>query len=173
MSLDPALDLALRAGLALLFATSALAKLRDARGFADAVAGYRLLPAALAAPAAAGFLAAELALAVALWLPTARLASALVAGALLALYGLAIALNLARGRRDIDCGCGGPFGRQTLSEGLVLRNAGLAAAALLVALPLAPRALGWLDAFTALAAVTSAALLHLAASALLARPEPR
>jgi hypothetical protein len=173
VSLDPALALALRAGIALLLGSSSLAKLRDLRGFADAVAGYRLLPAALARPAAFAFAAAELGLAAGLWVPSLRAASALGAAGLLALYGLAIAVNLARGRREIDCGCGGPFGRQPLSEALVLRNALLAAAALACALPETARPLGWLDAWTVAAFVTSAALLYLAAGLLLASAEAR
>lgn len=170
--IDPVWSLALRAGLALLLAGAALAKLRDLRAFAAALAGYRLLPAALAGPAAVAFAAAELALALALWLPVLRAPAALGAALLLSLYGVAIALNLARGRRDIDCGCGGPLGRQTLSEALVLRNALLAAAAVVAALPAAPRALAWLDLWTLAAALASLAALYLAANALLARPGP-
>jgi hypothetical protein len=168
--MDPVVSLALRALLALLLGGAALAKLRDPRGFAAAVAGYRLLPAALATPAAAAFVAAELLLAAALWTPL-RTEAALGAAALLALYALAIAVNLVRGRRDIDCGCGGPLGRQALSEGLVLRNLAWAAAALACALPDAPRALAWLDLVTLAAAVAAGAALNQAAGALLARPE--
>jgi hypothetical protein len=172
MTLDPAIDLALRAGLALLFATGALAKLRDLRGFAEAVAGYRLLPEGLAAPAAAAFVAAELVLAAALFVPALRVGASLGVAAVLLLYGFAIAVNLARGRRDIDCGCEGLSGRQALSEALVLRNALLAAAALASALPVAPRPLGWLDALTGVGAVASSSLLYVAANRLLARPAP-
>jgi len=169
--MDPVIALALRASLTLLLAGAALAKLRDVRGFAAAVAGYRLLPAALAGPAAAGFVAVELALAAGLWLGPLRSASALGAAALLTLYGVAIAVNLARGRRDIDCGCGGPLGRQTLSEALVLRNLVLAGAALACSLPVAPRALAWLDLLTLGAAVGAAAALFAASNVLLA-PRP-
>jgi hypothetical protein len=166
--IDPVAALALRASLSLLLASAALAKLRDLRGFGAAVAGYRLLPEALAAPAAAVFVAAELALAAGLWLAPAP--ATLGAAALFALYGLAIAANLARGRRDIDCGCGGPLGRQPLSAGLVVRNLVLAAAALAGALPAPGRALAWLDLVTLGAAVAAAAALYGGASVLLARP---
>lgn len=166
--MDPVIALALRTGLALLLGGTALAKLRDPRGFAAAVAGYRLLPAALAGPAAALFVAAELALAAGLWIAPAPAASG--AAALLALYALAIGVNLARGRRDIDCGCGGPFGRQALSEALVLRNLVLAGAALAAGLPVAPRALGWLDALTLGASLAAAVALHVASTLLLAKP---
>ena len=166
--IDPVWSYTLRALLALLLAGTALAKLRDLRGFAGAVAGYRLLPAALAAPAAAGFAAAELVFAAGLWLPGLHVAAAFGAAALLSLYALAVAVNLARGRRDIDCGCGGPLGRQTLSEALVLRNLLLAGAALATALPVAPRALTGLDALTLAAAVSTAAGLYGASGILLA-----
>ena len=167
--MDPVGNLALRILVALLLASAALVKLRDPRGFAAAVAGYRLLPAALAPGAAAGFVAAEVALAAGLWLPPVREAAALGAAALVTLYGVAIAVNLARGRRDIDCGCGGPLGRQTLSEALVLRNLLLAGAALACALPVAPRELAWLDAVTLAAAVGAAVALYEASNVLFAR----
>jgi hypothetical protein len=113
--------------------------------------------------------AAELALAAGLWTPL-RAQAAVAPAARRPRYAGAIAANLARGRRDIDCGCGGPLGRQALSEGLVLRNLAWAGAALACALPEAPRALAWLDLVTVAAAVASGAALHAAASALLARP---
>jgi len=191
--IDPVVDLALRASLALLFATSALAKLRDLDGFAAAVAGYELLPRWLARPASRAFVALELALAAALSLPSLRvlaslgfaslrgtrplahpepeaLAAALGGASLLALYAFAIAVNLARGRRHIDCGCGGPAGRQAISGPLVLRNALLALAALALCLPVAARPFRALDFLTLLAAVAASAFLYAAANALLLRP---
>jgi Methylamine utilisation protein MauE len=167
--IDPVWSLALRAGLALLLASAAVAKLRDLGDFTEALAGYRLLPASLARPAAGVFAGAELVLALGLWPPALRAVSALGAALLLSLYGFAIAVNLARGRRDIDCGCGGPFGRQSLSEALVLRNALLVGAALAAALPVAQRALGWLDVWTLVAAAGAMAALYAAANVLLAR----
>lgn len=172
MSLDPVVAWALRAGLALLLAASALAKLRDPGAFAAAVGGYRLLPLSLARPAAAGIVAAEAVLAVALWVPALHVAAAAGVAGLLALYTLAIAWNLLRGRRDIDCGCGGPLGRRRISEALVARNAVLIGAALATTLPVLPRSLGWLDAWTVLAAVASGALLYGATEALFTRPAP-
>jgi hypothetical protein len=46
---------------------------------------------------------------------------------LLALFAAAMAVNIRRGRADIDCGCGESFLRQTLSPVLVVRNIVLAA----------------------------------------------
>jgi hypothetical protein len=54
----------------------------------------------------------------------------LVAACLLALYGTAIGINLARGRDNIDCGCTGPALGQTLSGWLIMRNLVLVGVAL-------------------------------------------
>jgi hypothetical protein len=52
----------------------------------------------------------------------------------------------------------------------VARNAGLVAAALACALPVAPRAWTWLDALAACALALTTALLYAAAGRLAARP---
>ena len=54
---------------------------------------------------------------------------------------LAVAINLARGRSEIDCGCGGTRG-QGLSNGLVVRNIVLMLSLLCAARPLHLAALG-------------------------------
>jgi hypothetical protein len=144
--LDPAFGSAASAALALVFAQAAWHKLRDLRAFALAVAAYELMPAPLAPLAAAQLLVAELSLVGMLLLPAARPGAALAALSLLALYSAAIAVNLARGRRDIDCGCTGPALRQPLSGWLLARNAALGALALCAALPAAARGLAAVDA---------------------------
>ena len=61
---------------------------------------------------------------------------------LLTLYGLAIAINLGRGREAIDCGCHGFSGRQRIAGWMVVRNLLLATlAALLAALTHLPEPL--------------------------------
>lgn len=165
LSLDPALGLALRGGLALLLGSAAWHKLRDLGAFRAALAGYRLLPEPLIGVAAVLLVAAELATAGALLVSSS---GGFAAAALLALYSLAIAVNLARGRREIDCGCFGPAARQPLSTALVVRNAALVALALACALPAAPRALVWIDALTVAAAIGFGALVHGSVNALLA-----
>jgi hypothetical protein len=144
--LDPALRAMLRCALALLWLAAASHKLRDPARFRDALTGYQLVPAAAVRAASALIVALELALGLALLLPGSGAAPALATGALLALYAVAIAANLKRGRRTIDCGCGAR--PQPLGEGLVVRNAVLVAIALLAALPASGRAFVWLDAAT-------------------------
>jgi hypothetical protein len=167
---DPAVDLAVRLALAALFASAAAHKARGLAAFRAAVADYRLLPQALAPAAATALVAAEVAAALSL-LVGPRAAAALAAAGLLALYGVAIAVNLARGRRDIDCGCGGPGARQTLSAGLVWRNALLGAVALTGLFPLTPRALVWIDALTMAGSTLALGALFAATSRLLAQAE--
>lgn len=161
VAIDPAVEAALRAALALLFAAAAFHKLRDPGAFRAVVADYRVLPAPLGVAAAALLPPLELSASGALAASGAgapRALGPLLAVALLALYGAAIARNLARGRRHLDCGCLGPSLRQPLSGALLARNALLGAAALACLLPAAPRALVWLDAATVAAAAGALAL---------------
>jgi len=159
-ALDPALGLVLRGALVWLLLAAAWSKLRDPEAFREALRGYALLPSRAVAPAATALLAVEAGLALALAWPGSGPGPALGAAGLLAAYGAAIAANLARGRRAIDCGCGGPGGAQPLSGGLVVRNAALAGAACVAALPEGPRALGALDLASAGAALVVLALLY-------------
>lgn len=168
MSMDPAVAVTLRLAGALLFAAAALHKLRDVRAFREALAGYRLLPAAALGPAALALPAAEAATALALCSGSGATAGAAGGVALLALYAGAIAVNLGRGRRSIDCGCGGPGGRRPIAPGLVWRNAALAALLAASALPAAPRAWTWLDGVTVAGGVVTLALLYAALDVLLA-----
>lgn len=162
MSVDPALSWALRGALALVWLRAAFHKWRDLRAFRQAVAGYDLLPGAAVPVVAAAFAAAEVGLAGALLWPSAAATAALASAGLLALYAGAIAINLARGRRDVDCGCAGPGASRPLGGGLLVRNAVLAFAALLAAAPLAGRPLLWLDGLTVVGGAAALALLHAA-----------
>lgn len=165
LTLDPALSLALRGGLALLFGAAAWHKLRDFAAFRAALGEYQLVPERAVSAAAFGLIAVELASASALVL-AARAGFAAVS--LLALYTVAIGVNLARGRREIDCGCFGPAARQPLSLALVARNLALIALGLVCALPVGSRGLVLLDGFTIAAAIALGALLHGAVNGLLA-----
>lgn len=167
-AVDPALQTALRWALACLLLASSRHKLRDLRGFGAAVARYRILPERLAGVAAAAFAACEIGLGAALLVPGLAGVGGAGAAALLAAYTAAIVLNLARGRRHIDCGCAGPGAGRPLGEALVVRNVLLVTGALLCALPTSARAWVWLDALTALAGAALLALLYAAADGALA-----
>jgi hypothetical protein len=161
---DPVVGWVARLALAVVFAAAALHKWRDLSAFSAALAGHRLVPAALVPATARSLAAAETAIAGALLVPASAVGAACTAAALLALYSTAVAINLARGRRDIDCGCSAH--PRPLSRGLLVRNAVLVAAALAAALPVADRALVWVDVLTAGAGASALAFAWLAAQSL-------
>jgi hypothetical protein len=108
-----------RLTLAAIFAGAAVHSVRDWPGYTAIVTEYRV------APRGMGILASWVlpplqgvaAVALLAWPGP----GALLGLALLALFTGALAVNLRRGRLDIDCGCGGADGQQ-ISAGLVLRN---------------------------------------------------
>jgi len=160
MTIDPFIGFAVRGALAALMLASAVHKLRDLAGFRQAVEDYRLLPASVS-PAVA--LLVPLAEAVAGVATLFGSGSGLVAAAaLLLLYAAAIAINLRRGRRTIDCGCLA-FGKtgQPIHAGMVLRNALLAMLGLAVAFAgMRDRPMLWVDWLGLTCAIMTAALLY-------------
>ena len=109
----PLLGVAASVAVALLFAVAGIDKLRHRDLLPGVIANYRLLPDALVAPAAALLPGVELLVAAGLLLGFAPLAP-LVAIALLLVFAAAMAINIGRGRRHIDCGCGHVGLRQQL-----------------------------------------------------------
>jgi Methylamine utilisation protein MauE len=166
MTLDPAIGWTVVLVLAGVFSAAAVAKLRALEGFVGVVHNYRLLPEPLERPIAYALPVVELAIAVGALVPTSRPPAALAAAILLALFAGAMAINLARGRRDIDCGCFATVLRQRLSWPLVARNLLLAGMALALVPGLGVRGLGWLDLLTVGCASTALVLLYAAASQL-------
>ncbi|PRF23493.1 MauE/DoxX family redox-associated membrane protein [Burkholderia multivorans] len=131
MTIDPVLATSAQAGAAAVVLLGAIAKLRAPVAFRDAVAGYRLLPDALVAPAALAIPLAEALGAAALLFRDTRTAAAIGLIALLLAFAAALAANILRGRTDIDCGCTGLAGVRAVPGA----NASGAAA---------PRRIGWL-----------------------------
>jgi hypothetical protein len=184
IGLDPVFAWVIHLALALLFAVAAWHKLRDLRAFQATLANYRLLPTAVIAPAALALAACELGVAALLLAPLpepvarhAALASLsslapLAALGLLALYSGALAVNLARGRRDLDCGCLGPAQRQPISPGLLVRNAFVALGPVLLlaggGVERAGRSMNWIDALSVGGATAMLVLLWNAAHLLAA-----
>lgn len=168
-SADPTVAHIAAAALAIVLLVGALQKFGDRDSFAAALEQYRLLPPALAMPAAWLLMGAEAAAGALLLVPPARALAAVLALALLAVVSGAVAINLLRGRSHIDCGCGGPEGRQHLSWWLVARNTLLAALAVLAAQSMAgARELVWLDGLTVATGAVGLYLLYAAGNQLLA-----
>lgn len=111
----------------LVFLVAGIDKLRHRQLLPGVIANYRLLPDMMVAPAALALPIVELLVAVALLLGN-RPAAPAVAIALLLVFAAAMGINIARGRRHIDCGCGHAGLRQDLGWPMVARNLMMAAA---------------------------------------------
>ncbi|MEX2495220.1 MAG: MauE/DoxX family redox-associated membrane protein [Woeseia sp.] len=172
--LDPLYWHVVRYLVATVFAVACAHKLSSISAFEAVVKDYELLPPTMAPLAARLIILFEISvvtgLASGLWLPWA----ATLAMLLLALYGAGIGINLARGRRDIDCGCFGPAGGakkgNTLSGWLLLRNLSLIALTTLLFVSVADRSLTWLDLLTIAAATGAGFAAWSAADQLMANP---
>lgn len=154
-AIDPAIRGLCAVSLALIFGASGLMKLRDLDLFEGSLANYQLAPTWLEKPLAYLLPILECAAAMGLVTASTRTIAASTLLALPAIFTGAIAINLARGRTNIDCGCFGPALRQELSGWLLLRNLVLMILATLVIFPDTGRAIEALDLVTiALGAMT-------------------
>ncbi|WP_374763267.1 MauE/DoxX family redox-associated membrane protein [Yunchengibacter salinarum] len=165
VAVDPALVLIAGLAVAALFAVAAWHKASDPVRFEGVLQGYGV------ASARGRWLLARLLPAVEALVPVLLVwrpgpGFALGAG-LFALFGVAMAAALVQGRRDLDCGCGGPMARQTVGWGLVARNAILTViAGAMAVLPVVDRGLTPWDAGLALLVLGALWSLSLAAGGL-------
>ena len=120
------LVLAISMLIGLVFLTAAVGKMRNWQQFLGVVGNYRLLPDVLIAPVVYALPPLEAAVGAALLLHAGSPWPEWIAGGLLLLFAAAMAVNLRRGRREIDCGCFQSSLRQQLSWTLVLRNLAMA-----------------------------------------------
>lgn len=155
--------------LALVFLLGAWSKLRAREAFEGVVYNYRLLPEPAVLPASYLVPASELAVGLGLLWPSTRTYAAMGALLLLVVFTVAIAVNLARGRREIDCGCFSSVLKQRLSGGLVVRNIVLIGLAAWLAWGGEPLVVGWLDWLLGLVTAAAAALIYVSASLLAAQ----
>lgn len=122
MAVDPSILLAGRILAVAVFGTAVAGKLRHRDEFVGVVANYRLLPKALVAPAAWLIIALESVVVLSLSSGIQLDPGAGIAACLLCLFAVAMTINLARGRTEIDCGCFQSALRQRLSVALIVRN---------------------------------------------------
>lgn len=141
--IDPVISLVIAVSLSVIFFTAAQHKFTDHLRFQAQLGAYALLPTGLLPVMARLVPWVEALIFVTLLLPSSRSTAAVMAAVLFSAYATAMAVNLLRGRHDIDCGCGGA--PQALSWWLVLRNLVLAGFALVLVLPVAGRTPGWGD----------------------------
>lgn len=168
--LDPLLLMIISIGFGLMFLLAALHKLTALQRFRAVLDEYRVLPAALLPAASIALPIVEIGLGLGwLFFAEIRLLAMTTAG-VIALYTLAIGINLLRGRVHISCGCG--FGKSAedddaLSWGLVVRNAFLIGVALASALPASDRTFGIYDYLALVAALIVVVLLFIAGNQLI------
>ena len=108
--------------LSYLFISACLTKIRDIDYFRESLSNYQLLPQSSVKAASLMLIVFEAILAVGLFIPALADATLLAMAGLLLAYAGAIAINLLRGRRSLDCGCMGPGQRKTITWKLVWRN---------------------------------------------------
>lgn len=130
---QPHLQLFLRLMVGGLLLLAGITKLADRASFRDAVAEYELLPGALVRPFAALLPWVELTLGTLLLVGFGTAVAAGLAVPLFLAFGLAIGVNIARGR-SFDCHCFGAVQRDQIGWPALARSVALAAAALVVVL---------------------------------------
>jgi Methylamine utilisation protein MauE len=171
--LDPAIGYLIVAGIALLFASAAAHKLRDLARFTAVFAAYHVLPDAPARRVAWLIPCLELGISLALCWEPSRRAALVSAIAVLIAYATALGVNLLRGRRDLDCGCGAVRGRRVIADWMVWRNLLLASVLGIAALPWSLRPVGATDLLTVVGGLMVGATLYAAVDRLLGDVSPK
>jgi hypothetical protein len=176
MQLDITLADTLRTAMALLFGTGATHKLWSITEFQRTVGQYmRGLGAPLPGierPLSLAVVLLELIVVATCLLPGKGLLAAVLASGTLLLYALAMAMNLLRGNRLLDCGCNWGKQPQPVVPALVIRNGVLALMAIAVALPVTHRELSMMDIASIIFATIAAVLLYAAANHVLVFASP-
>ena len=142
--------------------------------FLEVLSDYRLLHNRVLGVVAIALTLAEMTIGTVLLLPSTVLSAVIfhsvanAAALLLALYSLAMAINLFRGRVHIDCGCSFQQRKITLSNWHLLRNTLLIGLALVIRLPVTDRILILPDFIAMLAALVAFGLIYLCTETMLA-----
>jgi hypothetical protein len=128
---DAYIHLLARTMIAIVLLLAGLAKVRQLHEFSDQIRNYKLLPSNVAVIVGHLLPFFEIVIAINLTLYIIMPWSAMAAASLFLLFGVAIAINILRGRRNISCGCFGLKENQHLTWGQVIRNIALACLAVL------------------------------------------
>lgn len=115
------LSTAVQVGVGLIFASAGLGKVLRWHEFKGTLGAYEIVPSRWVPAVATVLVPAEMVMAAALIAGWNVYRFSLLAAALLAVFAAAMAINLARGRASIDCGCF-QSSRQTIGWRLVARN---------------------------------------------------
>lgn len=170
--IDPILQLTAALTLALVFGAGAASKMTAWAELEGVVRNFRILPGFLVPAVQWALPPAELLLGLGVLVPATRAASAAAMAVLLVLFAGAIALNVLRGRVDIDCGCFRSALRQNLSWWLVVRNMVLMVLALACLPEASGRELGWADNFVVVMASLTLFIAYLSVGYVTLRRPP-
>ncbi len=165
---DPVIALGLRAALAFILVAAAVHKFRNMAEFKKTLSSHGLLAPPLIPGAAYGLGVLEIACAAGLLAVPWSFGPPMLAAGLFLLYGGVMAAALVRGKRDLDCGCGGLSRSQSVSWSLVLRNGVLMLIAVLLATPATLGGFLWIDWGTVIFIAAFGALLYAMGDTLLA-----
>ena len=160
MAFDPVVIMIGHAIPAYVFLLAGLHKLQDIDGFQTTLDNYQVMPGVFVLPLTYIIPLLEIVTGVGLLVPAVGFPALFSAAVLLLVYSGAIAVNLIRGRHNIDCGCHGPLQKQTLSVWLLVRNGALLGILLCAGSSATSRSIIWLDWFTIVAAVTAGCLFY-------------
>ncbi len=165
--MDPIITLAAAFFIGGLFLRAGWHKLANPYYYGGILGNYVLLPTVYGRPLAFLLGALEIGVGLAMLMPITRMYGGKVATAMLLIYLLAMAANLLRGRKAMDCGCSGPLHRQALSVSHLVRNLLLACLAWIGASTPAGRSLIGMDWILVIAAPTAGMLFYLIVDQLL------
>lgn len=108
-------------------------KLQSSKTFANTVAGYGVLPRLLTRPVGVALPLIEVLLGLALLLGIGTAVAGAISAALFAVFGAAVAWNLARGNR-VPCGCFGASRSELIGPGTLVRDTALFGCSIMAAL---------------------------------------
>ena len=107
---------------AYIFLFSSISKIKDYVNHIEVVKSYKILPDIFSKYLVNIFLFIELLASLMIIFRVFMTYSVIALFLLTAIYSVAIIINLARGRKDLSCGCGGVLGDHNISYRLVIRN---------------------------------------------------
>ena len=173
--IDPLFIYLSSAFIALYFLLSGIHKFMNLDRFCATLNDYELLPDRLAKPVARLLALLELVIGGVFVLLSVQVFAvgsmswpSYAAAWLLLLYAVAMAINIYRGRTNIDCGCSFQARKTPLSYGHLLRNMALACLSLVPLFPASERDLTHVDVMHILLGLVVVAMVYLSTEALLA-----
>ena len=142
---DPIYSLTIALLIAFIFALAGIHKAMDFARHAGVVADYRVVPAWSVPLLAPLIVILELGAAFLVLIPLTRSTGLILTMGLLLIYIFSIGLNLARGRKFIDCGCGWGSQGHHISAWLIVRNLTMMVITAVALLPSTNRSLYLVD----------------------------